>query len=138
MSIKLLVFINQAPWNELVLRGERPEKYGGNKINHKGLTLLYTSKSKPDRTALEEYDFDDEELNVIPRGMVVGACEFECEGVAGDAVYHLSNPVRFTRPLPIDKKRGVVRFFTASVTPEIEAELRKARVWEKAVKSDRS
>lgn len=154
MSVRLLVFINQPPWNELILRGARPVKYGGNKVNHTGLALLYTSKSKPDPEGVELLaDADpavleelaeggrsvrlDDLVKSLPRGVLVGACQFKCVGEGGSYEYHLSAPRRFAEPVPITK-RGPVRFYTTEVTPAIERQLRGAGLWDEAVSSNRA
>jgi hypothetical protein len=137
MKPKLLVFINKPPWNELILRGRAPVKHGGNKINHTGLVLLYTSKSKPDPDGLEEFD-EQSEVNTLPRGVLVGACLFRCVAAKGGAYeYHLSNAHRFPEPVPITK-HGPVRFYSTEITPAIERQLRTVGLWDEALASDRN
>jgi hypothetical protein len=136
---KLLVFINQPPWNELILRGERDAKSGGNKINHVGLVLLYTSKSSPDRTGVEEFENPDE-VKDIPRGVIVGACLFRCVDLGGGRdgyEYHLSDPRRFPQPVRVTR-RGPVRFYGLEVSPAIERQLREVGLWRAALASDRN
>jgi hypothetical protein len=135
--MRLLVFINQSPWNELILRGDRKVKSGGNKINHSGLVLLYTSKSKADSYGAAEFE-DPSEVKTIPRGVLVGACLFRCVELSrGEYEYHLSDPRRFPEPVP-QVKNGPVRFYSMDVTPEIERQLRTVGMWKKAIASDRS
>ncbi len=136
MNPTLLVFINQSPWNELILRGQRLVKHGGHKVNHTGLVLLYTSKSKPDPDGVEEFR-EPSEVDTLPRGVIVGACLFRCVASKGAYEYHLSDARRFPEPVPTSK-RGPVRFYSMEATPAIERQLREIGLWREAVASDRS
>lgn len=118
-------------------------------VNHTGLVLLRTSlRMDRDLDVWREsfyghYEDDEEadrqaerELAAIPRGAIVGACMFSCEGVPGDCEYELDDPRRFPEPIPY-RKSGPVRFDSITVTARIEGQLRKVGLWRKAKKAAR-
>ncbi len=153
--MKLLVFINQPPWNELILRSSAYTKSGGIVVNHRGLVLLRTSLRMASELTMwrelfykdahpnygegmEEADRQAErELKTIPRGSIVGACLLvDCVGAKGGCEYELLDPRRFPKPIPY-RKSGPVRFDSIEVSPRIEESLRKVGFWRAAKKAAR-
>lgn len=145
--MKLLTMINRPPWNELILRAGERIKSGGNVIKHRGLILLYTSKTPPDsygRDELADYNEDDlamkkqrnAELDP-PRGVIVGAAILkECSGEPGEVEYDLQGARRFPKPVAI-VNRGPVRWFSIKVDRALENQLRAVGMWHEATKADR-
>jgi len=145
--MKLLTMINKSPWNELLLRASQRVKQGGNVINHRGLILLYTSKSRID-------SFGADELAVLkddywaessmrqgeddpPRGVIVGAAVLkDCFGRPGEVEYDIKDARRFPKPVPI-VNRGPVRWFSVKVNRPLEEQLRAVGMWREAKKADR-
>jgi len=70
MATTVPVFINRAPWNELVLRGRRHVKTLSFPWKHRGLILLYTSKSRGDPEGWDIYNLP--QGAVVPKGAIVG------------------------------------------------------------------
>ena len=128
------VLANRAPWNELVLRGDRRVKTLPFNWKHRGPVLLYTSANRSDyRGAAENYpSIRDTPEGSIPRGAIVGwatvadvvpTCDLpesfylEDPGLCatdGQAyVVVVEGPRRFKRPVPYKPPQGSVRISRA-------------------------
>jgi len=146
-GVKLLAMINQSPWNELILRsGERIES-GGNVIKHRGLILLYTSKSRMDSYGADELGGYNEDALAMknlrnveldpPRGVIVGAAILKnCQGERGEVEYDIKGARRFPKPVAI-VNRGPVRWFSIKVNEALESQLRAVGMWREATKANR-
>lgn len=123
------VMANRAPWNELVLRGNRKVKTLSFNLKHRGLMLLYTSSNRQDDWGFESYCLSETDL---PKGVIVGYVNvldvvptddlpekffkadpnlFDSTGQQYVAI--VSEPKRFKKPIPFKPPQGAVRFFRA-------------------------
>lgn len=66
------VFANRAPWNELLIRGQRRVKTLSFNWKHRGPILLYTSSNRQDDIFGLTYKLKDRELASLPLGAIVG------------------------------------------------------------------
>ena len=144
--MKLLTMINQSPWNELILRAGQRIKSGGNVIKHRGLILLYTSKTPPDSFGRDELIGWNEDVLAKgmrdaepdpPRGVIVGAAILkDSYGEPGDVEYDIRGARRFPEPVPI-VNRGPVRWFSNKVNRALESQLRAVGMWREAEEANR-
>lgn len=106
------------PWLELILRGIKTVEVRSMNTQIRGTIYLYASKKLSDMpaalTAAAKHGLNIEDL---PRGMVTGSVELlgtrkiePCDAVAacvpksmldGQYAWELTNPVRFSEPLPV-------------------------------------
>lgn len=123
------VMANRAPWNELVLRGNRKVKTLSFNLKHRGPMLLYTSSNRQDNWGFESYCLNETDL---PKGAIVGFVNvldvvptdslgaefFKADPNLYDStgqpyVAIVSEPKRFKKPIPFKPPQGAVRFFRA-------------------------
>lgn len=116
-----VVMTNKFPWNDLVLNGYG-EKSGSQNIRHRGIVLLRNSKSRVDRTAMDEHNFAATE-NL---GYIIGAAELvEVVGDPGDYFYSFERVGRFTKPIEFNP-RGPVRWARIPISAQIRRAVHRA------------
>ena len=125
------VMANRAPWNELVLQGQRKVKTLSFNWKHRGPILLYTSSNRVDAMGWEFYGLK-KSLADVPKGAIVGIANvvnvlaiddlpasyfdddpnlFETTGQAFVAV--VDGVKRFKKPIPFKPPQGAIRVFRA-------------------------
>jgi len=126
MAATVPVFINRAPWNELVLRGRRHVKTLSFPWKYRGPILLYTSKDREDAEGWDIYGLPQEAR--VLKGAIVGTAvvtnvvppvrapdEWYIEdphllGTDGQAyLARVENVRRLRKPISWRLKRGVIR-----------------------------
>lgn len=106
------------PWAELILRGVKSIEVRSQDTNLRGPVYLYVSKKISDHPAagraIEMHGLD---VDALPLGVLVGTVEIHdarratpedasaacvpAEALAGYFGWHLRNPLRLARPLPV-------------------------------------
>jgi hypothetical protein len=108
-TTKLRALSIRQPFAELIMTGEKDIEYRSRPVNLRGRVYIYACKSPGDAADYEEHGLEAEEL---PHGKLIGTVEIiDC--VEGDDGYewHLANPRRLKRPLPVSATPQPVFFW---------------------------
>lgn len=99
------------PHAEAILAGIKTIEYRSRPTKIRGRILIYASKTRytpaEERRLMKMYGFDFDEIDDLPRGVVVGSVEIiGCQG----GEWKLANPKRLRRPFIPERKPQPVWF----------------------------
>lgn len=98
-KLKMRALSIRQPFAELIMTGDKDIEYRSRPVTLRERVYIYACKSLGPAEDYEEAGFAPAEL---PLGVLIGTVEIvDCTGDDGDYEWHLANPQRLKKPLPV-------------------------------------